>query len=31
MNEEEKKAFDELEEWLFSNFKIYKKANLERL
>lgn len=29
--EEHNKAFDELEEWLFSNFKIYKKANPARL
>ena len=29
-DEEHNRAFEKLEDWLFTNFKIYKKANLVR-
>ena len=29
--DEHNKAFDDLENWLFDTFKLYKKANLHRL
>lgn len=30
-NEEHNEAFDNLEDWLFNNFKIYEKTGLRRL